>query len=200
MNLKIEARAAYERLATFIAQLYLSHHYNAARAKFESKIERDRSVIEIDADTAAKRIIEEHSMPMQDHERNERWFLTGGSVSSVETLQDYANSWRLSRARARRRGQGTWFWKSKRRPIKLNYRPFYQDLSMREQMPIASDIMVYRHALANGVDVSKYFVTAGFEGGKGKDAFQAVCTADAWKVEYCEEHKLDPNEDYSDAA
>lgn len=193
-------KAMYELTATALAKLYLSHHYNRERGKFEKRIQADHSILSIPTEVAAERIIQEFSQPMTAEEAKENWYQTGGSTATIETLNDYAWAWRLSRARARQKGRGQWFWKSKRRPLKLNYRPFYQDLSMREQMPIVPDVTVYRHAKENGVDVSNLFVTTGFEGGKGKDAFNAVCTADAWKVEYCEEHKLDPNEDYGDAS
>lgn len=190
----------YDTAAQFAARLYLSHHYNKKRAEFEAKLTRTRGVAEIDLDTATKRLIEEHQAPPTDAEREEQWYLTAGSVATIETLNDYARSWRMARQRAAKRGKGEWFWNSKRRPMKLQYRPFYQD-PVREQYRPPSDMIVYRHAKANGVDVSQYFVTKGFEGGKSDtDTFEVVCTADAWKVEYCEQHKLDPNEDYADAA
>lgn len=189
----------YDNAAQFVARLYLSHHYNKKRSEFEAKLERSRGVAPVSLEYAEKRLAEEHQEPPTAHEKQEQWYLTEGSLATVETLSDYARSWRMARQRAAKRGKGDWFWRSKRRPLKLQYRPFYQE-PVRQQYQTVPDIVVYRHAKENGVDVTGLFVTHGYEGGKGADAFQVVCTADAWKVEYCEQHKLDPNEDYADAA
>lgn len=191
-----------DRLWRAFGRWYLRDRYNAGKHALAIALIEDPAVKTISTAEAEKYAEEEYTLGLVTKEDREgQWWHMPGGIGRIETLDEYAGRWvEWKKAPDRKTKKRRWFWQKKRRWFwqvpqhmpKMYYRPKYHE-PIFQQINILSDAVVYNHAKAAGVDVSKYFVTSG---GTGKnDPLNVVCTAVRWKDQYVEERMRDVDPD-----